>query len=911
MRSHATIYALIAALMVVACDSQTPTPTRTKSVITPAETSAQKPPTNDAAIPLGQLPDGVEPLHYTIDLQINPDQLRYEGIVEIDILLLAPKRELFLHGKKLTVAKISAQHASRLTFGGTYTQVHESGVAKLSFDQQIPAGKVRLTLPFSAAFETAPEAMTSVADNGIKYVWTQFQEISARRAFPCFDEPRFKTPFDISVTTLARNAVISNTLPVSQEQISEGVVKTVFATSAPLPTYLLALAVGPYDIVSGQSAKPNRIRAQDLPIRAITTQGRGRTSAYALANTPQLIQNLEEYFAAPFPYQKLDLLAPPNSPAGGMENAGAITYAEHGLLLGDEPSVYQRRYFSLLHAHEIAHQWFGDLVTPRWWNDIWLNEAFASWLGNKIASTTWPQEALDRETTRDALAVMDFDALETARSVRQPVVSNDDIFNSFDDITYYKGAAILQMFESYQGEHSFREGVRLYMRRHAHGSATTSDFLSALTEVSKKPEIVQGMETFLNQPGLPLVTVKTSCTDKNLNVVMSQSPYGAASNKDARRWILPVCMRELGKGRPLPCTYLTGHSARFTVRNMCNVPLMPNMNGTGYYRFSMDDRHWTAMTSSFKKMNPAEQLATLYSLGAAYNAGETSALNYVATLRNAIANGEWDVIDLSTRFLSEIRSSLISREYRGKFDETMRAWFKGVTPKSYKRGPPGERSEISLKRAALASLALKLTRDPATMAAFSAQGREIINSISQRKAVDVNELSDLSLWAAMSHNGPAQTEKALKALGSLHNAGIRNILVKALAAAKDEASSSMVQEFATSGQFKVSELLTYMSERFADPDTRDDAWAMLKEKFKELSDVSGQSSTPHLFGLPATLCTEAAAQDVEKFLKPLAKEHLGAPRVLANTIETIRGCAGWQQQSGKAMEDAVFAASAK
>jgi hypothetical protein len=297
---------------------------------------------------------------------------------------------------------------------------------------------------------------------------------------------------------------VSNTLPVSQETVAEGVTKTTFATTAPLPTYLVAIAVGPYEIATGPVIPPSRLRTAPLPVRAVTVMGKSDASRYALMETPPLVRALEDYFAAPFPYPKLDLITPPNFLAGGMENAGAITYTERGILLGPRPSVSQQRYFKLLHAHEVAHQWFGDLVTPRWWNDIWLNEAFASWIGNKISAETWPRDQFSRETTRDALDIMDHDSLSTARAIRQPIVTNDDIFNAFDGLTYDKGAAVLQMFENFLGSATFREGVRLHMRKFAHGTADTDDFIRSLAEASKKPEVAQAIETFLNQPGLPL-----------------------------------------------------------------------------------------------------------------------------------------------------------------------------------------------------------------------------------------------------------------------------------------------------------------------------------------------------------------------------------------------------------------------
>ena len=241
MRLKVCLLVLFTALVAAACDSAPPP--RVAKVARPVHATASAAVVHPAQdIPTSQLPQHVEPLHYRVDLTINPDQLRYEGTVQIDIVLKAPKREFYLHGRDLVVSRVTARLSDRSVVNGSYSQVDPSGVAKLSFDEQIPAGKISVSIPFSASFETAPDALTAMSDNGMRNVWSQFEEVSARRAFPCFDEPRFKTPFDISVTTIARDAVISNTLPVSQEQVADGVVKTTFATTAPLPTYLVLIS---------------------------------------------------------------------------------------------------------------------------------------------------------------------------------------------------------------------------------------------------------------------------------------------------------------------------------------------------------------------------------------------------------------------------------------------------------------------------------------------------------------------------------------------------------------------------------------------------------------------------------------------------------------------------------------------
>ena len=301
MRLGTILLLLLAAFAAASCDSGDAGKSAPEQKPKPVVTSVKTRAASDRDIPLGQLPRNVEPVHYRLHLTLNPDQLRYDGEVEIEIDLKAPKREIYLHGRDLVVGRISARSLGRPEIRGTYTQVTESGVARLTFEQQLPAGRARVTLPFTAPFETQPDALTAMTESGTRYVWTQFQEISARRAFPCFDEPRFKTPFDISITHIARHVAIANTQPMSTETIAEGVTRTTFATTAPLPTYLVAIAVGPYDVATGPSVPSAPLRPTPLPVRAVAVRGKVNAAQFALQETPRLVRAMEDYFAAPFP----------------------------------------------------------------------------------------------------------------------------------------------------------------------------------------------------------------------------------------------------------------------------------------------------------------------------------------------------------------------------------------------------------------------------------------------------------------------------------------------------------------------------------------------------------------------------------------------------------------------------------
>jgi alanyl aminopeptidase len=906
MRLFACLILLFAVLPLAACDSGPQARTERRAKPATARVAAASTATD---IPLGQLPAHVEPLHYKLDLSINPDQRRYEGTVEIEIDLKAPKREFYLHGKDLQVSKVTARLADHTQVNGTYRQVDQSGVARLNFDQQLPTGRINVLIPFSAAFETSPDALTAMTDNGIRYVWSQFEEISARRAFPCFDEPRFKTPFDISITTIDREAVISNTLPVSQEKVADGVVKTTFATTAPLPTYLVAIAVGPYDVLEGKPAPASKLRQLPLPLRAITVNGKGERARYALAATPALLDTLETYFAAPFPYPKLDLIAPPNFVAGGMENAGAITYTERGILLAPGASASQRRYFEALHAHEVAHQWFGDLVTPVWWNDIWLNEAFASWAGNKAAAQTWPTDELDRETLRDALDVMDRDALASARSIRQPIKDNGDIFNAFDGLTYNKGAAVLQMFETYMGADIFREGVRLHMRKFAHGNATTDDFMTSLAEASRKPEITASINSFLDQPGLPLVHLETTCTGKDLDVKLTQSPYGAKSASDERRWTVPVCMRELGQSRPLPCSLLGDKPVTFTIRNMCGVPLMPNLNGTGYYRFTTSQKDWSALAGAMPKMKPAEQLSTLHALRAAFRAGDADAASYVAGLRAAATSGTWDVVDLATTFLSDALGNLVPASSEQDARQAAAKWLDRPMSKLGVVTRPGERVSVTLLRSSLSRWAVRLANDPQALTVFAATGQATLKTLTGPQAANfvTDELTSISLWAALRTGDAATTKLALDALAASTDAELRVNIIRALAAPKDDAARAAIRDVVLAGGLRARETMAWLREAFSDAATRPDTWAWFRKNYQRIAEITGSSSQSRLFSLPDQMCDAGADAEVEAFFKPMQKTVDGAPRRLANTLETIRSCVSWKSARGQQFVETLLA----
>ncbi|HEY5338701.1 MAG TPA: M1 family metallopeptidase, partial [Rhizomicrobium sp.] len=462
-------------------------------------------------VPQAMLPRDATPLHYALTLTIDPKKDRFSGHAEIDVKFANARKTLFIDGLDLHVTNAEAKFANGKIVKAAYAQVDPTGVAYLNFGETIPEGNVTLIFDYDAPYDQSLAGLYKVVDRGDNYAFTQFENTDARRAFPGFDEPGFKTPFDVTVIAPQDDKVIGNTPVTHDSSAGGGMTRWVFEQTKPLPTYLIALAIGPLDIVDGGDIPANQYRDHPIHLRGITARGMGPKLQYALSLTPSIVTALENYYGVPYAYQKLDILAVPDFAAGAMENAGAVTFREQLLLMDENAPLEQKRSSLDVQAHELAHQWFGDLVTPHWWDDIWLNESFATWMENKISNTVKPDQEFGRETLNSSEAVMRLDELPSARQIHNPVNNQDDIDNAFDDITYSKGAAVLAMFESYVGPEEWQKGIHAYLTKFAFQNATAQDFITTIATTTNHPEIVDAFNNFIDQSGIPLLNGKPQC----------------------------------------------------------------------------------------------------------------------------------------------------------------------------------------------------------------------------------------------------------------------------------------------------------------------------------------------------------------------------------------------------------------
>jgi alanyl aminopeptidase len=544
---------------------------------------APRPVSPRAAAPL-RLPAEARPLAYAAELALDPERLRFDGRIEIEAALDRATSLITLHAVGLAVTAAAIEGADGVARTARPTLVAPDRLA-LAVDPPLPAGRARVRLAYVGRISDAePVGLFRRRRDGAAYLFTQLEPLDARRVFPCFDEPTWKTPWRLTVRVPGGQTAFANTEAAAVDRAPDGGAVYRFAETPPLPSYLLALAVGPLEVV------PVR-RAAGAPLRVIVPRGGTGRAAAAGAVFGALLPPLEAYFGRPYPFGKLDVVAVPRFP-GAMENPGLVVVDE-GILLPseeeDDEGQAAARLRAEIAAHELAHQWFGNLVTPAWWDDLWLNEAFASWLGTKVVDAWRPGWQVRPLAFEARAAIVRKDAEPGARLVRPPITSARDVSEAFDPVTYGKGQAILEMVEGFVGEEVFRAGVRAYVDRHAGGSARAADFFAAASAAAGRP-LGPLLSSFLDQPGVPLVTASLRCAPgAPPTVELGQRPYAplGAASPPTRTWHVPVCLRYDGaRGGARTCLLLDRPRAAFPLPAGTPCPrwLLANDRHSGYYR---------------------------------------------------------------------------------------------------------------------------------------------------------------------------------------------------------------------------------------------------------------------------------------------------------------------------------------
>ncbi len=877
--------------------------------------------------PKGQLPAGVTPTHYAIDLITRPDRDAFSGKVTIDITIDQPTKRIWLHGQDLKVREATVAGADGKAIPAAWAEIPGSdGVASLTLPTEVRGPTARITIAYDADYNRQLEGLYRADDAGEAYLYSQMETIFARRAFPSFDEPRFKTPFDIAMTVRAGDTAISNA-PVAKEQSVDGGLKRVtFGTTKPLPTYLIALIAGPFDVVDGPPVAKTGFRDREIPVRGVATKGKGKQLKYALDNTPAILGALETYFGTAYPYEKLDIIAVTDFAYGAMENAGAITYREQLLLIDENSSLAQKRSYALAHAHELAHQWFGNLVTPAWWNDIWLNEAFATWMGNKAAAAWDPKGEFGRLTLTGALDAMGTDSWHAARAIAQPILSNDDIQNAFDSITYQKGGGVLAMFEQFYNAENFRKGIALHLERRAWGVATAKEFLQSVAEANKDTEGVAAFESFLNQPGVPLLSAQVTCRPgATAHVEVKQSRYyegAVAAGADAQRWTIPMCVA-YGNGplRDQMCVIVKEPETRLALDTpSCPTWVMPNADGAGYFRFTLDDTSWDALAGNAERLTEKEVLSLIDSMDADFAAGRMDFDKYLARLRTIFkmrgADGiTWDMADAPMGRLGWIDRILLSEKTRPQMAAIVAELYAplyakvGIDPTSaFAKANP---TQTTLMRSPVIDAMALYARTPEVRAELTKRAVAYLGAPGDGTvhpdAIDPDIL-DEALQVAVQERGAAIAKDIFAHLKGERSGIIRQRLLAALTRSTDPEVAAQVRALALSDDLRTNEIPMILYGMMSEQTNRAAAWAWFKDNFDALKKKTPPNNRAGLVGIGAYFCSAAEAKDYEAFFTPHVADITGAPRSLASSLERIKSCATLVEKQ-RAIAERVLAAN--
>lgn len=870
----------------------------------------------ETEVPHAQLGDNVRPTQYDVNLRMDPSADGMSGLVTIDVEIDKPTEQIWIHGKNMTVMDAYASQGDTI-IKAAYTQIDPleapSGVARLNFETPLSAGEATISVTYETPYNTSLFSAYKVTRGEDDYIITQFEPMGAREAFPSFDEPRFKVPFDLTISSPADNVVYANTPKMAVTDDADGWTTHVFSTTRPLPTYLVAFGAGPFDVVDYGNLPPNNIRTQPLTLRGLAAKGSGKQLGYALENTDGILMALEEYFGSPYPYEKLDLIAAPDYAFGAMENPGAIVYREYLLLLDDNAPLRQQRSYAGVHSHELAHQWFGNLVTPVWWEDIWLNEAFATWMGNKGTSMWKPEGNYDFNTLKSALGAMQIDSLSTTRKVREPLARSENVMDQFDGITYRKGGGVLSMFESYVGEDKFRDGVRLHMKRYADDVATGDDFFKSIADGSGNPDVVSAMKSFVDQSGLPLVKGVLDCSPDELackkpHIALNQTRYAPLGSKieQGQSWEIPICANvgyDDDGGSEKFCTLLTEETG------ILQLPLRGrpvwftlNENGSGYYRFTLDSDGWTALLSNVDALNTREQLTMIDSLKAAYAAGTVDSFVYIEGLKTFAKSEQYDVASSAASGLSGLSRLLPN----GKNPSLARLTNEMFADR-YAAIKDADTAEGKLLTPTLAGLLTGMGENTDLRADFAVKGVKYLglDGAANKKAVSSNLLSR-ALRETMRVR-PQDAAPKLRAMVTSGSAFEKGAAIGALASTDDKTLAADLREAALKDTDAMTgrQAASLISAMMGNDSLRDDTWTWLKVNFDDF--VTSRVADVRKPGMPgfARFCDLEKRNEAEAFFNDKATLIPGYERNLKQSLESMELCVALKSEKSQELQDAL------
>ena len=834
-----------------------------------------------------RLPEVARPENYKLTFTPDLENAKFTGDETVAIRVLKPTSEITLNSAEIEFQDVTITSGNS-TQKAKVTPEKEKEMVVLSVDKPLSAGPATIHISYTGTLNDQMRGLYLGKDSqGRRYAATQFEATDARRAFPSFDEPDYKATFDISAVVDKGLVAISNQ-KVTSDVPGPGDKHTVhFATTSKMSSYLAALVVGNFEYVEGE--------ADGIPIRVYSSNGKKEMGKFALESAEYILTYYDKYFGIKYPYGKLDLIGLSDFSAGAMENTGCITFREVILLVDEKHgSVDLKKGIAGVIAHEMAHQWFGDLVTMKWWDDIWLNEGFATWMESKPVEAWKPEWNVNLDDVSGTSQTLNLDSLANTRPIHQAVETPAQIQELFDGIAYGKASSVLRMLESYLGEETFRAGVNAYLKQHQYANATAEDFWNAQAKTSKKP-VDQIMPTWVKQPGAPIISVKAQCSGSSTSVTLSQQRFffdrAKLADPGDELWQVPLCMKGSATGNSAPkCEVLTKKEETFSLPG-CSTWVLANAGASGYYHVGYQPDAVRALAADAEtKLTPAERISVQGDLWASVRAGREPVGDYLAFAQGLQSDENRAVVEAVISRLNYISQYLLSDTDRDSY----RAWLRQYLAPAIKEvgwePKPGESDEKKALRSRLFNALGHDARDPEALeearkladkalADPSSVDHELAGSAFRLAALNGDEDFYNKLMAALKN--PKAPEDYYTYLFSLSQFSDPKLLQRTL-------------DFAISPDVRSQDALRLVTGVLVNPAGQKLAWDFIREHWSAIEKAGGPFASAQVVGATGVFCDAGLRDQVTEFFTAHKVE--AAERTYKQSIERINSCVDLKSQ---------------